>query len=268
MNYVRSFAFLALLGMGCTGFDLQPLDVSDADAADAAGALGQDTGLPDADATEASRRDSGPADNANPSTSAPDFTTSTKTFADTIARAGGAILPGDVLTYTIVVPNTGTVDSKNTVLTDVLPDGVTYVLESITVDGASRSDATGDDQAQFDANTVTVWLGSGAGPNQGGGLAVDATTTVTFQVTVNANAKGNTISNQATISANGATDPDGTPATETKTSSNPANLGSSTNTIVDECSDNSQCSVPTGATPICQTTTHPYTCAWVQVQVL
>jgi len=189
---------------------------------------------------------------------APDFTTSTKTFADVAARAGGAILPGDTLTYTIVVPNTGTVDSKNTVLTDVLPNGVTYVPHTIAVDGAAKTDDVDIDQAEFVANTVTVRLGTGADATNGGIITVGASTTVTFQVTVNSDAKGSTISNQATISANGATDPDGTLPVDTPTTSDPATPGLPTDTPpVDECSDNSQCSAPT---PVCQTSMHPYTC--------
>jgi len=57
VSYIRgtAFFFLVLLAMGCTGFDLPSVDVSDSDAA---GALNQEAGLPDAASDESD--DAGP----------------------------------------------------------------------------------------------------------------------------------------------------------------------------------------------------------------
>ena len=42
---------------------------------------------------------------------------------------------GDIVTYTILVPNTGNIDALNVILNDTVPNGTTYVANSITVDG-------------------------------------------------------------------------------------------------------------------------------------
>ncbi|MEM6531456.1 MAG: hypothetical protein AAF654_02470 [Myxococcota bacterium] len=69
----------------------------------------------------------------------PIFGTSTKGVAD---LNGAPLEPGDVLTYEIVVRNTGNRPGTGTV-TDPIPISTTYVAGSTTVDGAPRSDTGG-----------------------------------------------------------------------------------------------------------------------------
>ncbi|MFT3773062.1 MAG: DUF11 domain-containing protein [Minicystis sp.] len=139
------------------------------------------------------------------STFKPDFSTSTKTGTDV---NGGSLVAGDTLQYTINVVNTGNDTSINTVLTDALPMGVTYVPGSLSIasgpNSGAKSDMTGDDQGDYNAatRTVTVRLGVGANATNGGTLAINATTSVTFQVKVDAGFSGN-LANQANISAGG-----------------------------------------------------------------
>lgn len=86
--------------------------------------------------------------------------------------------PGTTLTYTIVVSNGGGSAAANVVLTDPIPTFTTYVGSSITQDGAGRTDAAGDDNADHDVTNpgqVTVDIGA---------LAAGSSTTVTFQVTI------------------------------------------------------------------------------------
>ena len=45
---------------------------------------------------------------------------------------------GDIITYTISLQNTGTVSSTNIVLTDPIPNGTTFILNSVTIDGVSQ----------------------------------------------------------------------------------------------------------------------------------
>lgn len=87
--------------------------------------------------------------------------------------------PGTVLTYTMVVTNGGTGAASAVVLTDPRPANTAYVLGSITQDAASRTDGTLDDNADFNGTTlgaVTVNIGT---------LAAGASTTITFQVSIN-----------------------------------------------------------------------------------
>ncbi|AUX19704.1 uncharacterized protein SOCEGT47_001560 [Sorangium cellulosum] len=192
------------------------------------------------------------------STFKPDFTSSTKTAVDV---NGEPLLAGDVLRYTVEVVNTGNDASVDTVLTDPLPPGVTYVPGSLAIESGpnagAMTDAAGDDQGEYDAatRTVRVRLGEGANADEGGTLAaVTGATTVTFQVTVDAGAEG-LISNQAIVTAAGE---QGSPAEETPTDGNgPAGGVPPTDVVVDDCATDAQCAAPT---PYCQTETTPNAC--------
>ncbi|MDE5549433.1 MAG: DUF11 domain-containing protein [Clostridia bacterium] len=71
---------------------------------------------------------------------------------------------GEVITYTLQIENTGTVEALNTTITDFLPPETTLVPNSITVDGVPYA---------------------GALPVQIATIAPNQTVTVTFQVTAN-----------------------------------------------------------------------------------
>ncbi len=191
------------------------------------------------------------------STFKPDFATSVKTAVDV---NGGSLFTGDVLQYSIVVNNTGNDTSVNTVLTDKLPAGVTYVPGSLQITAGAnmgaKTDAAADDQGDYDAgtNTVRFRLGTGANGAMGGTLIIGASTTVSFQVKVNADASG-TISNQATINAAGLL---GAPATDTPTDGNgPTSGAPPTVVVIDKCATDAQCTAPT---PHCNTEVSPKVC--------
>lgn len=117
---------------------------------------------------------------------------------------GGALLPGDILTYTISASNTGQDGAIDIVLTDPIPLGTTYVpgtLQVLTGENAgSKTDAAGDDQANYDSgsNSVVFRLGLGANATQGGTLLPTQSTSVSFQVRVNPGTFSQTIVNTAT----------------------------------------------------------------------
>lgn len=184
----------------------------------------------------------------------PDFATSGKTFTD---LSGAPLLPNDTLEYTVTVTNTGNDASANTLLTDDLPLGVSYVPGTIRVDaGAALSDASGDDQAEYVAGTrrIQVRLGAGAGATAGGSLDVGETTLVTFRVTVDADASGS-ILNQAVVSAEGE---QGAPESDYPTDGNGNGDGvPPTEVVVDECGDNDDCAAPTS---VCDTGPSPNVC--------
>ncbi|WP_437967887.1 DUF3344 domain-containing protein [Sorangium sp. So ce260] len=192
------------------------------------------------------------------STFKPDFTSSTKSAVDV---NGGLLLPGDLIQYTIQVVNSGNDASVNTVLTDPLPAGVTYVPGSLSVTAGAnmgpKTDAAGDDQGEYDAatRTVRVRLGTGANGTAGGSLpAATGSSTVSFQVRVDAGASG-LIRNQAIVTAAGQ---QGAPAEDTPTDGNgPTDGVPPTESVVDECETNAQCAAPT---PHCETAGTPNTC--------
>ena len=95
----------------------------------------------------------------------------------------GSASPNQILTYTLSYQNTGDAESTNTILTDVIPINTTYVTGSATGGGAYDSGT----------NTLTWDLGV---------LPVQATGSVSFQVTVNSDAPvGFSIDNTATLTS-------------------------------------------------------------------
>jgi uncharacterized repeat protein (TIGR01451 family) len=187
----------------------------------------------------------------------PHFGGSSKTVTD---LNGGALIAGDQLEYAIVIKNNGNDTSKNTLFTDPLPAGVTFVPGSLQItmgpNTGPKTDAAADDQGEFDAptGTVVVRLGSMATAAQGGTLMVGETTAVSFKVTVNAGFYG-TISNQATVSAGGQ---QGALPKDTPTDGNGLGAGSPpTLIVVDQCETDAQCGMPL---PHCNTAPSPKLC--------
>ena len=191
------------------------------------------------------------------STFKPDFTTSGKTFTD---LNGAPLRPGDVIEYSVTVTNTGNDASANTVMTDALPVGVSYVPQSISISagpGAGAfTDALADDRAEYVAasRTLRVRLGTGATAALGGSLAINQSTIVKFKVTIDANAAGS-ILNQAVVTAEGA---QGAPSDDYPTDGNGNGAGAPpTEAVVDKCGSNADCAAPT---PVCDTAPAPNVC--------
>lgn len=111
---------------------------------------------------------------------------------------------GDVIPYTISVTNTGNDNATNTVITDALPAGTTYVSGSLKIDGVTKTDGAGDDEAEFDGSNVVFRVGAGANATQGGQININDTVTMTFDVTVTA-VPGDLVCNQAAIGYQGQT---------------------------------------------------------------
>ncbi|WP_331714960.1 hypothetical protein, partial [Auraticoccus cholistanensis] len=112
---------------------------------------------------------------------------------------------GDTLEYTVSFSNTGGDAAASSVVRDALPAGATYVPGSLVVTAGTgtgpKTDAAGDDQAEYDAaaRTVRVRVGTGATATAGGTIAPGTTSTFRFRVTVDRAAAGTTLANTALL---------------------------------------------------------------------
>ena len=180
-----------------------------------------------------------------------------------LSRSDGRNLPGDTLEYTITTRNSGNDTGKQVVVTDALPAGIRFVPGSIAyTSGAgigSKTDASGDDQAEYDAatRTITARLGSSASASMGGDLAVGASAALRFRATIDSSAQG-TILNQANIRSLGETaQSQGVTTPTTWLSGDGASFQVATPVVLSTCSGNSDCSA---SAPICDTTATPSQC--------
>jgi uncharacterized repeat protein (TIGR01451 family)/MYXO-CTERM domain-containing protein len=160
-----------------------------------------------------------------------------KTFTD---LNGGAVLPGDTLEFTISATNNGDDNAINTVITDALPTGLTYVAGSLKIGATSVTDIAADDAGEFASGTITARVGSGANATAGGTLAPGASATITFRVTVSAS-PGNVV-NTANVRAGGTL---GMPPTEFPSDGDPTTPGRQGTLVpVKECDSSGGCIAP------------------------
>ncbi|WP_206305967.1 isopeptide-forming domain-containing fimbrial protein [Streptomyces sp. RFCAC02] len=119
----------------------------------------------------------------------------------------GPLRVGDVITYRVTATNEGGGAAEALTLTDVVPDGTTYVPGSLRViDGPGagvKTDRDGDDQAYFDeaGDRVVFHLGEGATADEPGSLpnteTLPAGTTVEYRVRIGLENAGGQIVNTA-----------------------------------------------------------------------
>jgi uncharacterized repeat protein (TIGR01451 family) len=98
--------------------------------------------------------------------------------------SGGAWVPGDSLRYTLINKNNGVDTSTGTILIDTIPGTAVFKPGSIRINGVLRTDAAGDDAAEYDpiGRRVIVRLGVGATSAVGGEVRPTISDTVTFTV--------------------------------------------------------------------------------------
>jgi len=107
---------------------------------------------------------------------------------------GGAVIPGDILEYTVTGKNIGSDISLNTLITDTLDIRTNYVPNSISyLNGpftGPKTDAAADDQAEYDAvnRVIKMRVGTGATSTIGGQMINSIngadSSSVRFQVVV------------------------------------------------------------------------------------
>jgi uncharacterized repeat protein (TIGR01451 family)/fimbrial isopeptide formation D2 family protein len=105
----------------------------------------------------------------------------TKTVVD---DDGGALNPGDTITYTVTIYNYGTAEATGLTYRDRIPDLTTYVPGSTKIDGDAAPDAVQPD------GSFSYELGS---------LAPGAKKVITFTVQVDPGSSGQIISSQGTL---------------------------------------------------------------------
>ncbi|MEP7280085.1 MAG: T9SS type A sorting domain-containing protein [Bacteroidota bacterium] len=98
--------------------------------------------------------------------------------------SGGSWLPGDSLQYKVVTLNNATDTSTNTVLIDTLPANVNYKPGSLAINNIPKTDAAGDDEAEYDpiGRRVIFRIGTGANALTGGQVIPNKADSVTFKV--------------------------------------------------------------------------------------
>jgi uncharacterized repeat protein (TIGR01451 family) len=137
------------------------------------------------------------------------FTPAFNPISKTVVNLSGndPAQPGDTLEYRLTFTNTGQDFADRAVITDALPAGTSYVPGSILVStntgGATgaRTDAAGDDTAEYDASSriVRLYGGRGATASAGGTLNIGDTVAFRFRATVQRPAAGSTIGNTAVL---------------------------------------------------------------------
>jgi len=128
----------------------------------------------------------------------------------------GALKPGDIITYTITLTNSGTLPSSNVVLTDPLSTNLTYLPGSlkVNINGAgfvAKTDAADNDGIKYTAGAPSIINAPDGATTIT--IAAGATWAMQFQATVNAGvASGTLVLNQATVNYSTGT---GTPTVQT-----------------------------------------------------
>jgi uncharacterized repeat protein (TIGR01451 family) len=97
---------------------------------------------------------------------------------------GGILIGGEELSYNLNFVNNGNDSSINTIVFDTIPVATSYKPNSLMINGVPKTDAIGDDEAEYDyvSNRVVYRVGTAASNTSGGRLLVGATGQVQFSV--------------------------------------------------------------------------------------
>ena len=96
---------------------------------------------------------------------------------------------GDTITYTTILTNNGNTNATNITFTDLIPDGTTFIPNSVTINGSTH--------IELDPNTgITI-----------GSIAPNNSISIAFQVTATSTPNQNPVANSATASYTFIADP-------------------------------------------------------------
>jgi len=98
--------------------------------------------------------------------------------------SGGSLTPGDSLRYQMSYNNVGNDASTNSRIIDNIPPGTAFKPGSIRINGVSKTDVAGDDEAEYELanNRIVYRLGVGANTVVGGEIAAGSSGNVTFDI--------------------------------------------------------------------------------------
>jgi len=162
--------------------------------------------------TSASIRFSSPSENYMLQVATTAISQFTPTFSvnkTSVDLDAGALDPGDSVRYEIAYRNRGNDASTGTIITDNIPTGTTYAPNSLIIDGVPKTDAAGDDEAEYDYinNRVVFRIGTGATSISGGEINPNGNGNVRFKVYTPSSCAlflcNNTISNRARMNYGG-----------------------------------------------------------------
>jgi uncharacterized repeat protein (TIGR01451 family) len=88
---------------------------------------------------------------------------------------GSTAVPGSVITYSLLAEVTGAGSLSNVVISDIIPSGTDYSLQSITLENAVLTDAVDGDSGNFNGSRISVNAGS---------IAAGTSRTVKFKVII------------------------------------------------------------------------------------
>ncbi|MEQ1547953.1 MAG: hypothetical protein ABL918_04810 [Chakrabartia sp.] len=89
---------------------------------------------------------------------------------------GTKVVPGSIITYTLVATINGSGTLTNVVVSDAVPANTTYQVGTLTLEAAVLSDTAADDAGEYTGTGVTV---------RAGAVPSGQTRTITFKVRVN-----------------------------------------------------------------------------------
>ncbi len=112
------------------------------------------------------------------------YTPSFNVSKDATDLNGGTLSPGDSIRYRVDFTNGGNDASTATTIVDNIPAGTTYTPNSLIINGVAKTDAVGDDEAEYDLTNdrVIFRLGTGADGTTGGEVPPASSGYVTFKV--------------------------------------------------------------------------------------
>ena len=124
--------------------------------------------------------------------------------------SGGTLLPGDIVTYTIIIYNYDTSPASVDFSDHLDTDHISYVGDSLYVDGGHITDDLTDGDGGGSSTSTVVWSGTIPGGSGGApGMVI-----ISFKVQVHTGlAAGTAIPNQGTIELSSPTEPTDDPST-------------------------------------------------------
>jgi uncharacterized repeat protein (TIGR01451 family) len=138
-------------------------------------------------ATSASIRFESPSENYfihTVSTAISQYTPTFRLSKTSLDINGGTFQPGDQLRYQVNFQNSGNDASTATTIIDNIPSGTSFKPGSLRINGVVKTDAMGDDEAEYDFvnDRVLFRLGTGANGTTGGEVDPLISGNVTFEV--------------------------------------------------------------------------------------